>query len=743
MLHFIKKWKYPFLVISALLLLLLFYLSRCGFPEWVVRKVEKKLQIPDLVFTIESIKFGLFQGITIEDIRCYVKDDPLDPILKLEKFSMRIGAFLDFRRNEPFSYRFMLHNGTLSMPLHKIDNIKYKASSNDCILVLTNISGDCSFNPADRSLSCSYLSFSGHGVNVKASGTCILPLQEKHVNSKVATTSADSLSAQSVLSATSSTSCSSSLKTMLEIISHLTASNSALNADIHFYFDPLNSEKNTAEITLVAKNCVYNYISSQVCILHSSLSHQKAVGDVLINNARIKNLLLSNITAKGLVNEERITCEELTCIVDTNKPENLIKGKFCLAFTNTPSFIGEFYGDFAPENLTGIFPYNNLSNIIKSLSFEMDSPSFKGHITVHIASNITSEIDGEIQADHIVFRSVSNDFADATLHISTSNEYLNSLLIKRFLVVRENQIASGNLHVDPEKGIVSFSTYSSLIPYNLLYMIFDTDFDFVNTINTEGSFTICGFGTFDYLYYQNNNMDFTAEARKIIWRKLPFENCVVQAHVKDTTVFIHSIEAMLARGILRASADLNFNENFTNHTFFLEASLKEADCYQLACNLLSSQESTITRGKLDGDIHLSGTLETYDSLIGSGEISIKNSDILKIPLFAGLFQHLGTIIPGVKNLFYETDLKTQFNIADGKICFKNITINGDVFSLHAAGSVSFDGKLNFAVQFTLLKKETLVGAIVQLALLPLSKALEFKLEGSLEKPVWRPIFIPK
>ncbi len=274
-------------------------------------------------------------------------------------------------------------------------------------------------------------------------------------------------------------------------------------------------------------------------------------------------------------------------------------------------------------------------------------------------------------------------------------------------------------------------------------MLFEQEFSILKDLKTEGTFDIYGFGTLDYLDWEDNNMDFTAETRKIIWHNIGLENFLFQADVRGTTVFVPSIEAIVARGLLTASAELNFGNNVSNQTFTFEVSVKDADCNQFFCNLLSRQQNVITQGKLDAEMQLLGNMYDSASIVGVGKISIEHSDIFKIPLFSGFFQYIGNIIPGIQSLFQESSLEAKFNVADNKFLFRELRVNGDLFSLRASGDVSFNGKLNFHVQLTLLKKETLVGTIVQFVLTPISKALELKLEGSIDEPLWRPIFIPR
>ena len=82
-------------------------------------------------------------------------------------------------------------------------------------------------------------------------------------------------------------------------------------------------------------------------------------------------------------------------------------------------------------------------------------------------------------------------------------------------------------------------------------------------------------------------------------------------------------------------------------------------------------------------------------------------------------------------------------IKDGKVYSDEILIKGDILSLKGKGDYSFNGELDFDVQVKLLRKHTLIGEVIQLVTLPVSKMFEFHLGGTLESPRWEPVYLPK
>ncbi len=172
------------------------------------------------------------------------------------------------------------------------------------------------------------------------------------------------------------------------------------------------------------------------------------------------------------------------------------------------------------------------------------------------------------------------------------------------------------------------------------------------------------------------------------------------------------------------AADINF------HSLMRERLGKDAAPYE---------------GRLSLQLRLAGPMDAraLDQAAGQGRLRIANGRIFQIPLFGGLSDLLGKIIPGLNMVMRQTDVRARFVIRRGRISAEEVLVEGDVFSLRASGDYHFDGRLDFKVQVNLLRQHTLVSALVRLATLPISKALEFELTGTLADPRWRLAYIPR
>ncbi len=150
------------------------------------------------------------------------------------------------------------------------------------------------------------------------------------------------------------------------------------------------------------------------------------------------------------------------------------------------------------------------------------------------------------------------------------------------------------------------------------------------------------------------------------------------------------------------------------------------------------------QGKIGGTLQLTGLLGENQGhqAKGGGTVRIGDGRIMRIPLFGGLSRILGKIYPGL-GFSKQTDFSSDFTIEGKKIAMDEVTLEGNFFSLQGKGDYFVGTKvIDYDVEFQLLR-EGLVGTVVRLVTMPITKLLKFDLEGTLDQPVWRPKNLPK
>jgi len=151
---------------------------------------------------------------------------------------------------------------------------------------------------------------------------------------------------------------------------------------------------------------------------------------------------------------------------------------------------------------------------------------------------------------------------------------------------------------------------------------------------------------------------------------------------------------------------------------------------------LTDREAQTQRGRLSGVLRLSGFIGEGQgrTAFGEGQIRIRRGQLLDIPLFGGLSQHLSALMPGM-GFLSQSDFRAGFRIRDGYVETEDAELRGDILTLSGVGRYFFDGRLQFRIEAQLLRSGA-VADILRLLTSPVTRLLEFDLSGTLDRPEW-------
>ncbi|MCX7824244.1 MAG: hypothetical protein N2689_01640 [Verrucomicrobiae bacterium] len=149
-------------------------------------------------------------------------------------------------------------------------------------------------------------------------------------------------------------------------------------------------------------------------------------------------------------------------------------------------------------------------------------------------------------------------------------------------------------------------------------------------------------------------------------------------------------------------------------------------------------------GTFHGNAHVRGKWEDYDSIEGHGDLHLINAQLWSIPLFGGLSQVLGLILPDKLVKTPAKDIHTSFAAAGGYLYLPDPKREGDLLTLRAAphsitgrGKWRINGEMNFVFQQHFLAEAGPLSPVSKL-FDPLTKPFEMELTGTLAQPQWRP-----
>ena len=212
------------------------------------------------------------------------------------------------------------------------------------------------------------------------------------------------------------------------------------------------------------------------------------------------------------------------------------------------------------------------------------------------------------------------------------------------------------------------------------------------------------------------------------------EDCYFYWDMRGDLLTCPDIRGHLYDGQLRGAGQISDMGTKTNLAFSAHG--------QLAGGRLPIENSD-KRGKLDAHGKISGRLVPgwREKMEGKLEVKVREGELFRIPVFGGLSKVLSKIWRGI-GFASQSDFSASFTIGDGKMSTKKAELKGNVLSAVGRGSIYFDRRLDLNIEAKLLKDGALAKT-VQVLTMPITKLLEIKLMGTIDKPAWRPKNLPK
>lgn len=213
----------------------------------------------------------------------------------------------------------------------------------------------------------------------------------------------------------------------------------------------------------------------------------------------------------------------------------------------------------------------------------------------------------------------------------------------------------------------------------------------------------------------------------VLGKDVPFEN--LQADVTSTSSRApFTVSASLLGGTFTMEGTMELNRK--PHPYRGEIKINGVSFKRFAQIYAPEHES---EGDLTGHFNFSGVLNDWKALKGSGVTIILNGNLYALPILGPLTPLLGALLPSpIRGYNVAKEANCTFRVADGFIVTDDIEALTSAFRLVSSGSIDF---LNDEIDF---KAQARVRGLPGLVLRPVSQLLEFKGEGTVGKPQWKP-----
>jgi hypothetical protein len=373
---------------------------------------------------------------------------------------------------------------------------------------------------------------------------------------------------------------------------------------------------------------------------------------------------------------------------------------------------------------------------LREASFS-EKPEIHGDVWGHWGAPETTGFAATLAAQRFVVRGESVDQLNAQLDYTNRCLRLSRLNLAHEAGRVEVPLAS----IDFASNVYSMTNASSTVDPEAVRRALgkiapswmrELQFDAPPQVQASGSFTPG----------DDNGTDlrFVVHGGRFHWNHLTTDSVQGEVYYHVRTVEVTNVQASLYKtGKLQSGFTIDWGRQGTR--FRSEASLHDIDLAALAQEL--TKKSSKLEGMLDGHLALGAPFNASDTnLFGSGALHVHNGLLWDIKLFGALSPMLNAIAPG-SGESRAREAKASFIITNGVLFTDDLEIRSSGFRLLYRGSIDTKTRLNARVEANLLRDEPVFGHFLGWMLTPLGKIFEYRVTGTLSKPITKPLYIPK
>jgi uncharacterized protein involved in outer membrane biogenesis len=218
---------------------------------------------------------------------------------------------------------------------------------------------------------------------------------------------------------------------------------------------------------------------------------------------------------------------------------------------------------------------------------------------------------------------------------------------------------------------------------------------------------------------------------------LKIDNAAFNLKQRNSTLSVSEFTAKSYDGTIDAQLDLNLTQ--ASPAYSTKFVLEKVDLAKLKKDT-GFKDKELT-GLLNIKGELQGSMANFDTLKGSGYLTVKEGKIWEINLFKGLGELL--FLPIYQRIVF-SEIDADFFIQDKKVTFANSFLGGKMMELATNGFIGFDGAVDLDMHAKVSK--SLLEDSVDLrkfGSMIFGNLLNIKISGTLQKPQYKVLPIPK
>ena len=445
---------------------------------------------------------------------------------------------------------------------------------------------------------------------------------------------------------------------------------------------------------------------------------------------------IESIRAQVHRNGSRLEVSGIDARVGRDEAEGPAAGRIAYDLDEN-TYYGELKASLNPHAVLPVAGYSsNAAQIIESLTFDEALPTIDVVFSGAVAPNPSFHFTGDMTGQDFLYRGSRIRTFESTFHVTNRVMRLDPLYVKR----DEGEL-TGWYEQNFNTRMTDLEIESSVDPKALARVGGGTVERILRVFRFEGPVEVHVSGRMDYGAHEQTDYIAVGRAEQVGWRWIQADSCEMEWIAQADRITMTNLSMEVYGGKLSGDVVLEgIGAEPVRYT--VHARVSDVVFASLLREVRHTEED-LQEGSLSARIELTGLAEDdwRASLDGHGRVRIREGQVFQIPLLGGLSQLLGRIYPRL-GFAVQTDARADFEIRDRYIASEEIRIEGGLLSLWGEGRYLLDDELDFKVQVRPLRRGFLVDA-VRFFTYPVSRLLQFRLEGTLSDPHWRIDSIPR
>ena len=407
-----------------------------------------------------------------------------------------------------------------------------------------------------------------------------------------------------------------------------------------------------------------------------------------------------------------------------------------VAWKRGEQVVGRLVTAFDPRALlpTCRILYPQAGSILERFSFSAGPPRIDLSFEADTGVAYSLRAKGRMQASRYAYCGAGIGFANIHAEYEYGNG-TNRLKLDPFLIVVGGRNAEGKTVIDLNSGAVGFEAMSSVDLGTVLRLCGMRE-QAMDSWHLEEGARVMARGILNTLAPERSLIEASVEGSRIGFSRVWVNDYAFRYAAIGLTNKFTDIRGKIGNGSFSSSMIVTPDASGTNRNTLLNVEIIHVDA-DTVFEMLNPNPAWRAEGKLYGNAELHGAEVRAGpgSFSGKGQMTIRNSRIFKLPLFAGLMAELNRMVPQLDFSNSRIDAHFSYELKEGRVISRDIRIDDGPVSMTAKGSCGLDGSLDFLVTFQWMKKSGFLAQSIAEIFSP-GEGAEFRVGGTCASPKW-------